>query len=152
MAISSKALMAVLSLNGEERKVLAAALQDESITTAQALADMLGDVCREETRKQGERNVLQADALKALPAAVWAAHALDELGDLIYDLSVIREAAEATELSKGADSYAEEGRYKMLVEAVAGIAGRMMDIITVQTSARDVMALVAAQTEKPGED
>ena len=41
MAISSKAIMAVLALKGEERRIMAEALRDESITTAQGLAEML---------------------------------------------------------------------------------------------------------------
>ena len=144
--------MEVLALSGEERRNLAAALQDETVTTAQALAEMLGNMCRAETRKQGAENRKQAEALREIPAGVWAAHALAELSELIYNLSVIREAASKTELSAGADSYAEEGRYTMLVEAVAGIAGRMMDIVTDQSPARDVLQIVAEETEKPAED
>lgn len=41
MAISSKAIMAVLALKGEERRIMAEALRDENITTAQGLAEML---------------------------------------------------------------------------------------------------------------
>lgn len=152
MAISSKALLAVLALSGEERHNLAEALQDETITTAERFSSWLSQALQDETRKQGEENRKQAEELKAIPAGVWAAHALEGLSELIYNLSVIREAAEKTELTKGADSYAEEGRYIMLLEAVAGIAGRMMDIITDQSAARDVLQIVAEETEKPAED
>ena len=152
MAISSKALLAVLALSGEERRNLAEALRDDSITTAEGFSSWFSQTLQDETRKQGEKNRKQAEALREIPAGVWAAHALAELSELIYNLSVIREAASKTELSAGADSYAEEGRYTMLVEAVAGIAGRMMDIVTDQSPARDVLQIVAEETEKPAED
>ena len=152
MAISSKALMAILALSGEERRIMAEALQDETITTAEGLASWLSQALQDETRKQGEENRKQAEELKGIPAGVWAAHALEELSELIYNLSVIREAASNTELTKGADSYAEEGRYTMLLEAVAGIAGRMMDIITDQSPSRDVLQIVAEETAKPAEE
>lgn len=52
MAISSKAIMAVLALSGEERRIMAEALQDESITTAQALAERLEKMSGEQAREQ----------------------------------------------------------------------------------------------------
>ena len=120
--------------------------------TVDKLSAGLSRALQDEARRHSEENQKQAEALKKLPAGVWAAHALEELSELIYDLSVIREAAGATELSAGADSYAEEGRYKMLVEAVAGIAGRMMEIVTDQGPSRDVLQLVAEETEKPAKE
>lgn len=143
---------ALLALTGEERAALAELLSRGEALTAEELSAGLSQALQDETRKQGEENRKQAEALREIPAGVWAAHALEELSELIYNLSVIREAASKTELSQGADSYAEEGRYTMLVEAVAGIAGRMMDIITDQSPARDVLQIVAEETEKPAEE
>jgi len=142
---------ALLTLTDEERQALAGLMMAEDLTVDKLSAG-LSQALQDEARQHSEENQAQAEALRKIPAGVWAAHALAELSELIYNLSVIREAAEKTELTAGADSYAEEGRYKMLVEAVAGIAGRMMDIITDQGSARDVLQLVAEENKKPAEE
>ena len=142
---------ALLSLTDEERRALAGLMAADELTVDKLSAG-LSQALQDEARQHSKENQEQAEALRKIPAGVWAAHALAELSELIYNLSVIQEAAEAMELSAGADSYAEEGRYKMLVEAVAGIAGRMMDIITDQGSARDVLQLVAEETKKTAEE
>ena len=146
MAISSKVIMNILALSGEERQILAEALQDESITTVHA---MLEKACRAEAREQITENKKQVEALKEIPAGVWAAHVLDEHDDLIYNLALIRDAAKETSATNGSASNVE-GHYAMLLEAIDNIVEKFMNC-TAGRRYLDVIRLVASKTEKPTE-
>ena len=146
MAISSKELMTILALSGEERQKISEALRDESITTVQA---MFEKTCRAEAREQIAENGQQAEALRKIPAGVWAAHVLDEHDDLIYSLALIRDAAKETAATNGSASNVE-GHYTMLLEAIDGIVEKFLNC-TAGSRYLDVIRLVASKTEKPTE-
>lgn len=149
MAISSKAIMNILALSGEERQIMTEALQDESITTAQALAEKLEKSGREEPGKQCQGDQQQVEALKKIPAGVWAAHVLDEHDDLIYNLALIRDAAKETAATNGNASNVE-GHYTLLLEAVDGIVEKFLNC-TAGSRYLDVIRLLASKTKKPSE-
>ena len=143
MAIGSKTLLEVLKLSGKERQILARALQDEQIMTEEGLSAWISQSIQDETVAQGKENRKQADAMKKIPAGVAAAHAFVELDDLIYDLSLIRDAAWETDLDT-----AVGGHYRMFLEAVDGIANKMC-AITKKWETMNVLYIVADETEKP---
>lgn len=141
---------ALLSLTGEERAALAELLSRGEALTAEELSAGLSQALQDETRKQAKRNMEQAAILETLPAAVWAAHVLEELDELSYDLAQIMDAARET-AAGGGSAEEIEGHYKMLIEAAGGITDRIMKALTGGASA-DVLHIVQLHTEKPAED
>ena len=141
---------ALLKLSKEEREALAELLSRGEALTGEELSRGLSQALQDETRKQMQRNREQAAILETLPAAVWAAHVLEELDELSYDLAQIMDAARET-AAGGGSTEEIEGHYKMLIEAAGGITDRIMKALTVGTSA-DVLHIVRLHTKKPAED
>lgn len=84
------------------------------------------------------------------PAAVWAAHVLQKMDELIYDLAIIRDVAKEADGSlPSSESY--EGQFKILLYSLDAIIKAMQDEFIEDGELNYMMILnrVSSATDKP---